>query len=211
MLLPTEVFGALNRGVFVRLKNSARNCILKGSRDHVPIQTRLGCIDKIANPGPLVLQDHEPRNPPMTVMRFRNIWLRDLEPQAGSALAVAPGYKGKPFHDQFHESGPQVIPGTLQCALYDLGGEGVAYHDTDPVKQGAKLNHMEFKPEDGRSGQALQAGNTGMHLLVRTKGLIYRIPRISPISATPIWLILQKINSMSGGRKKASGPITPFV
>ncbi|MGD0247924.1 MAG: MBL fold metallo-hydrolase [Candidatus Limnocylindrales bacterium] len=34
--------------------------------------------DKISDPGPLVLQDHQPRDPPMTVMRFRNIWLRNL-------------------------------------------------------------------------------------------------------------------------------------
>ncbi len=27
----------------------------------------------------------------------------------------------------------QVIPGRLECAFYDLGGEGVAYHDTDPI------------------------------------------------------------------------------
>jgi hypothetical protein len=62
----------------------------------------------------------------------------------GFALAMPPGYKGKPFHDQFHKSGPPSIPGTLQCALYDLGGEGVAYHDSDQVNQGSKLNHTEF-------------------------------------------------------------------
>jgi hypothetical protein len=27
----------------------------------------------------------------------------------------------------------QVIPGRLQCAFYDLGGEGIAYHDTDAI------------------------------------------------------------------------------
>jgi len=58
----------------------------------------------------------------------------------GFALAQPPGYKGKAFQDEFHKSGPQVIPGTLQCALYDLGGEGVA----DEVNQRAKLNHTEF-------------------------------------------------------------------
>jgi hypothetical protein len=62
----------------------------------------------------------------------------------GFALAMPPGYKGKPFHDQSHQSGPPSIPGTLQCALYDLGGEGVAYHDSDEVNQGSKLNHTEF-------------------------------------------------------------------
>ena len=58
----------------------------------------------------------------------------------GFALAQPPGYKGKAFQDEFHKSGPQVIPGTLQCALYGLGGEGVA----DEVNQRAKLNHTEF-------------------------------------------------------------------
>jgi hypothetical protein len=48
-------------------------------QDHVTIQTRRGCQDKIGEPGPLVLQDHQPKDPPMTVMRFRNIWLRDLD------------------------------------------------------------------------------------------------------------------------------------
>jgi len=67
------------------------------------------------------------------------------------ALAMPPGYRGKPFRDQFHKSGPQVIPGTLQCALYDLGGEGVAYHDADEVNQGARLNHTEFM-RGGRNG-----------------------------------------------------------
>lgn len=28
---------------------------------------------------------------------------------------------------------PQLIPGRIECAFYDAGGEGVAYHDTDPV------------------------------------------------------------------------------
>lgn len=62
-----------------------------------------------------------------------------------AAVAMPPGYRGKPFHDQFYKSGPQVIPGTVQMVLYDLGGEGVAYHDTDVVNQGSKLNHSEFR------------------------------------------------------------------
>lgn len=48
-------------------------------QDRVETVTRKGCKEKIAEPGPLVLQDHQPRNPPMTVMRFRNVWLRNLE------------------------------------------------------------------------------------------------------------------------------------
>jgi len=55
--------------------------------------------------------------------------------------ALPPDYKGKPFEDAVYKAGPQVIPGKLECAYYDLGGEGVAYHDTDAVNNGnGKLN-----------------------------------------------------------------------
>ena len=53
-------------------------------------------------------------------------------------------YKGKPFQDSLHNV-MQTIPGRLQCALYDRGGEGVAYHDIDSTNRGSgKLN-----PADG--------------------------------------------------------------
>jgi len=58
-----------------------------------------------------------------------------------TALALPPGYKGKPFKDQHHQTGAQVIPGTVELALYDMGGEGVAYHDTDPQNHGSEHNH----------------------------------------------------------------------
>jgi len=45
-------------------------------------------------------------------------------------------YKGKPWKNQF-----QRIPGTIECEFYDQGGEGIAYHDSDPVNNGSgKLN-----------------------------------------------------------------------
>jgi hypothetical protein len=50
---------------------------------------------------------------------------------------VPPDYKGKPFQDSVYKAGAQSIPGILQCALYDLGGEGVAYHDTDAINHGS--------------------------------------------------------------------------
>lgn len=54
-------------------------------------------------------------------------------------------YKGRPYGDSRYEGGPQAIPGKVMCAYYDLGGEGVAYHDTVPVNQGSgRLN-----PADG--------------------------------------------------------------
>lgn len=70
---------------------------------------------------------------------------------AATAVAqVPPGYKGTPFHDAQHPGGPQVIPGRLEVAYYDLGGEGVAYHDTDAVNHGSgELNYTQGHCEDG--------------------------------------------------------------
>lgn len=54
----------------------------------------------------------------------------------GSNAALPPDYKGRPFADSVCQAGPQVIPGRVECAYYDLGGEGVAYHDADPTNNG---------------------------------------------------------------------------
>jgi hypothetical protein len=54
-------------------------------------------------------------------------------------------YKGTPYHDSRYQSGPQQIPGTVLCAYYDLGGEGVAYHDTDAKNNGSGT----LNPADG--------------------------------------------------------------
>ncbi len=63
--------------------------------------------------------------------------------------AVAPGktkhYQGKPFHDSVYNGGPQHIPGRVMCAYYDLGGEGVAYHDSDAKNNGSG----SLNPADG--------------------------------------------------------------
>jgi len=58
--------------------------------------------------------------------------------------AVPADYRGHPFEDEFHRSGPASVPGIVQCALYDLGGEGVAYHDADAVNHGSgELNQQK--------------------------------------------------------------------
>jgi hypothetical protein len=65
---------------------------------------------------------------------------------AHSAGADFPaGYKGLPYQDSRYNSGPQLIPGKVQCAFYDLGGEGVAYHDTDAKNNGSGA----LNPADG--------------------------------------------------------------
>jgi hypothetical protein len=46
-------------------------------------------------------------------------------------------YKGTPFKDGRYRGGAQKIPGKVYCAYYDLGGEGVAYHDSDAKNNGS--------------------------------------------------------------------------
>lgn len=70
-----------------------------------------------------------------------------------TALGQIPAdYQGKPFADAYHKSGPPAIPGIVQCALYDMGGEGIAYHDSDGVNHGSgELNQqaMHQRPHAG--------------------------------------------------------------
>jgi len=56
------------------------------------------------------------------------------------AAQIPKDYKGKPFKDKYYKAGAQTIPGRIELAYYDLGGEGVAYHDVTPINEGAKLN-----------------------------------------------------------------------
>jgi hypothetical protein len=53
---------------------------------------------------------------------------------AAPPSAIPKSYTGTPYQS------PQAIPGRVELAHYDRGGEGVAYHDTTPANEGAKLN-----------------------------------------------------------------------
>jgi hypothetical protein len=54
-------------------------------------------------------------------------------------------YTGKPYQDSHYKTAPQRVPGRVDCALYDEGGEGVAYHDSDAANHGSG----ELNPADG--------------------------------------------------------------
>ena len=54
-------------------------------------------------------------------------------------------YKGTPYQDSRYPGGPQKIPGRVECAYYDRGGEGVAYHDADAKNNGSGA----LNPADG--------------------------------------------------------------
>ena len=68
--------------------------------------------------------------------------------------AVPSTYQGKPFADSFHRTGPPSIPGIVQCALYDLGGEGVAYHDTTPENEGSDRLNRQVTPHNHQRAHA---------------------------------------------------------
>lgn len=71
--------------------------------------------------------------------------------QGGTATPVSPAAAGglSPFEDVYHRSGPPSIPGIVYAALYDLGGEGVAYHDTTPLNEGS--NGLNRDPDHERA------------------------------------------------------------
>jgi len=65
------------------------------------------------------------------------------------------GYTGRPFADTRYTGGAQQIPGTVMCAYYDLGGQGVAFnyaHQKNPGSGGLNpLNgdyYNEFRHDE---------------------------------------------------------------
>jgi hypothetical protein len=67
------------------------------------------------------------------------------------ANTFAQNYQGKPYNNK-----TQSVPGKIQCELYDLGGEGISYHDKDSINNGSgKLNPAngtflnEFRMKEG--------------------------------------------------------------
>ena len=65
-------------------------------------------------------------------------------PATASSQSFLSRYEGVPYHDNVYHGGPQKIPGRV-CAYYDLGGEGIAFHDSDPQNHGSG----ELNPADG--------------------------------------------------------------
>ncbi len=75
---------------------------------------------------------------------------------------MAASYEGQPYGDSVYAGGPQVIPGRVMCAYYDLGGEGVAYHDTVAVNRGSgMLNPLNGSYLNGfRAGESVDISYT---------------------------------------------------
>lgn len=80
---------------------------------------------------------------------FQNILLLLFVPCVFGPISAigraAEPYRGQPYHDSVYRDGPQKIPGRVMCAYYDIGGEGVAYHDSDATNKGSGT----LNPADG--------------------------------------------------------------
>lgn len=90
----------------------------------------------------ILLKDKKP-NVRICLGGNQDLFAQDLIRTASKqVLSSCDSYKGRPFAGV-----PQEIPGRVQCEYYDLGGEGVAYHDSDIVNNGSgKLNPVNGNP-----------------------------------------------------------------
>jgi hypothetical protein len=72
------------------------------------------------------------------------------------AAAVPADYKGKSWKDK-----PQEIPGKVWMAYYDVGGEGVAYHDVDKANHGSgELNRGPDEKNNFRKDEGVDISYT---------------------------------------------------
>ena len=73
-------------------------------------------------------------------------------------------YKGTPYTDSVSALSIQKIPGRVKCALYDFGGEGVAYHDSDNKNNGSGgLNKGPGYLNNFRANEAVDISYTKFH------------------------------------------------
>lgn len=82
--------------------------------------------------------------------------------QGDARQAFLDSYKGTPYTDIRYHRGIQPIPGRVESAFYDLGGEGVAYHDSDPINHGSgELNASGTSYQDRfRAGEGVDISYT---------------------------------------------------
>ncbi len=99
-------------------------------------------------------------NPALGIMALLLPWFA-----ACARADTAAPYAGQPYHDRVRTGAPQGIPGRVQCAYYDLGGEGVAYHTADARNKGSGA----LNPADGtylnefRMNEAIGISYTKFH------------------------------------------------
>ena len=97
-------------------------------------------------------------------------------------------YKGAAYQDERYR-GTQSIPGKVECAAYDRGGEGIAYHDTEA----RNLGSGGLNPADGTYLNQFRM-NEG----VDTSYTKFHNPKV-PIDDNPYNLVLPPENQLYVG------------
>lgn len=102
---------------------------------------------------------------------------------------------------------PSAIPGRILAIDYDLGGEGLAYHDTEPANSGTK-----YRPEEGVDIQDCSLGGFNIGWIQKGEWLNYTV---SAQEAATHTIILRFASTESGGQfhlvldgKDVSGPLS---
>ncbi len=73
-------------------------------------------------------------------------------------------YLGSAFTDHEYKTGIQNIPGKLQCEYFDIGGEGISFHDSDTVNKGSGgLNKGTDYLNNFRKKEAVDISYTKFH------------------------------------------------
>jgi hypothetical protein len=92
----------------------------------------------------------------LRLMPFRTLLAAAVSWMLGASVLgqIPADYRGKPFADAYHKAGPANIPGIVQCALFDLGGEGVAYHDTTSTNEGSGVLNRQITPYNHQRAHA---------------------------------------------------------
>jgi hypothetical protein len=106
-----------------------------------------------------------PLNSRLSTRNILSVALATAMTISAPATDFLSSYKGAPYQDSRYHDGAQAIPGRVQCAYYDLGGEGVAYHDTTEKNEGSG----GLNPADGtylnefRMHEAVDTSYTKFH------------------------------------------------
>ncbi|MGI4759153.1 MAG: carbohydrate-binding protein [Janthinobacterium lividum] len=94
-----------------------------------------------------------------------------------------------------------AIPGVIKAVNYDTGGEGVAYHDSDPANRGAALDPTVPRPSEGVDTENGGEGNGNIGYSASGEWLKYTV---SVLRAGLYRLVVRVAASAAGGSLRVS-------
>jgi hypothetical protein len=85
---------------------------------------------------------------------------------------------------------PATLPGTVQAENYDLGGEGIAYHDTTPANEAGA-----YRPTEGVDIESLGAGNYAVDYTHAGEWMKYTVK----VTATGTYTLSAHVSNFGAG------------